>query len=159
MREELQVAYAASDPPVQIDLAVGVKSIISAETRETGGWEGKAEVALVDSPHGILTTQELEEKFPIYRKSERYVIPLLATTVAMDIHFLLYRFSAWPTSGFGSFNSYLIDYAEDLLLAESMLHLAPVGRDADLVQYYMTLRNESAKSLGANGFIVNQEDY
>ena len=159
MRVELQVAYPASDPPSQIDLAIGVKSIISAETRETGGWEGISKVALVDSPHVDLTSQELEDKFPIYKKSERYVIPLMETTSAMDIHFLLYRFSAWPTSGFGAFNSYLIDYAEDLLLAETMLHLAPVGRDADLVQYYATLRTESVKTLGATGFILNQEDY
>ena len=79
MREELQVTYAVSDPPVQIDLAVGVKSIISAETREVGGYKGVSEIVIVDSPHGELTTQELEDKFPLYRKSERYVIPLLAT--------------------------------------------------------------------------------
>lgn len=160
MRAESQVTYAAAATPTQIDLGLRIKSLISCETRAVGGWEGVSKVAVVDSPHVDLTSQALEDKFVLYQKSERYVIPLQATESAMDLHFLFYRFSDWPTAApYNTFNSYLIDYAEDLLLAESMLMLAPVLKEPALQQFYVGLRQESVRTLGTNGFIVNQEDY
>jgi hypothetical protein len=159
MREEVTKDYPASNPPTTVDLGARVKSVISGEVREDGGWEGIQEIVLLESPHVLLDSQALEDKFPIWVKNEKLLLPLLATTVAYDLHFLIYRRSDWPLSSYGAFSHYLVDDAEDLLLAETMLNLAPVGRDADLVQYYQNLRNESVRTLTTSGFIVAHEDY
>jgi len=162
MKAQVTLTFATAEDPVAVSLGRRVKTIISGEVREFETLVGIKQVAFTSDPHAILDDEEFEQKLPVLKfvdaNSETWIKPLVPLTEDIDIHVWLVVLTAWPTNNFADFEHPLIDRAEDVLLARSIMNLGSVTKDPELQQFYQAQYQEGLKTLLDSDFAFSIEE-
>lgn len=163
MKAQQTVTFALAEDPVAVDLGLYVKTILSGEVRTLGTTAGIKPVAFTRDPHAVLDDEEFEGKLPVLMYVDNlgstWIKSLLALSADIDIHIhFVKRTSDWPVVSFGGYSHPLIDRAEDVLLARSVIQLASVTKDPELKEFYQTQYQEGLKSLLDSDFAFSIEE-
>lgn len=96
MKREKTVSYSGSETPQEFFVDGSLKSIISVEMRDPGGWEGVKECVLVDDPHVRLDNAYFDGKIPLQKLPSGNLKPLVKLTDDADFHIVYYKFTELP---------------------------------------------------------------
>lgn len=151
-----------ADPPPN-NIGKFIKGFGDGEVRKTGSIEGIQKIKFTKTQFVMLDDEEFNEKYPVWYFKDAtgatFIKPLVAITEPLTLVFDLFQMTDdWPSTTFTGYEHPLIDMAEDVLLAQSMLNLAAVTRDPELQQFYEAKFQTGLKTLIDAEFIFTYED-